>query len=361
MRHARILTPCRSRPALAFVAILATFVVATSCGTTSEGAKPASGRKASAAASEPEVIDQRPENRESGNSLWDQLHQSRVDKDQRIANQQRLEERREVGRAQVPGELRTKLESWWSNFVQLNPMWIDQRELWRKEGPQAANLLVENLIMLMVRAYDVGNGVLYERAIVELVEWSDHAARYLVDGIGQSKSDDVVRQHCVTCLGRIGQAGKPILPALVAAYEAADDVKARNWILRSVARIASFDATPFLVRVVEREKEFQVRIVAIEALGKSLDPRGLEPLVACLADQDISVRKFASGYVGGFKDRRAVGPLVACMKKAEEAALAEPRESEVALNCSSSLRFITGQRFRRSSEWEEWWRQNSGK
>jgi HEAT repeat protein len=56
-----------------------------------------------------------------------------------------------------------------------------------------------------------------------------------------------------------------------------------------------------------------VRVEAATALGKSRDPRAVEPLIAALNDKDESVRTIAALALFYFKDPRAVEPLIAAL------------------------------------------------
>jgi hypothetical protein len=328
------------------VAVIVLAALVLGCGT---AGKPA--------AAEPAHAERLP-NRETGGGLWEQLRESRVAKDKRMQAQAHDLERTESERSRVPAELRTKLETWWHEFVNLDPTWMDSRERWRKEGAQAKNLLIENLIILMVRSYDVGNGILYKRACGELAEWSALSTPYLVQGLASESSDEVVRQHCAKVLGMIGVGA---LPQIRAGYDDAGDSKVRLHLVRAAREMSAPEAVDFLIDVVERESDFRLRITAIEGLGKALDPRALPVLIACLRADDVSVRKFAGGYLGGFGAKSAVDPLIACMRDAEAKALLDANEAEVASNCSSSLRFITKQKFSRANQWEAWWQRNKSR
>lgn len=326
-------------------------ILSTSCST---GGQSSGSEKAKASNDSANVVDARPTNRETGGGLWDQLRSARQAKEQRIANQAQLADRAQNERARVPSDIRTKLERWWTNFVNDDPSWLDDRQKWKKEGAQAMNLLVENLIILMMGAYDIGNGILHRRARAELVELQDYSKSYLVAGIAQSKADDVVTTNCVETVGLIGAAATP---SIIDAYDDAE-FKGRFNLLRTMSRIADPNATPFLAKIVEGNGDYTLRFTAVEALGKSRDPRAVPVLVRALDEDDISVRKFAAGYLGSFKDRSAVTPLIAAMKKAESKRFGDPVEGEVAANCSRSLSFITDQRFRTAAQWEAWNRSN---
>src|SRR5580704_18343623 len=56
-----------------------------------------------------------------------------------------------------------------------------------------------------------------------------------------------------------------------------------------------------------------VRLVAIEKLRSRHDARAVEPLIACLGDDDVDVRKAATVALGDLDDPRAIEPLIACL------------------------------------------------
>jgi HEAT repeat protein len=63
-----------------------------------------------------------------------------------------------------------------------------------------------------------------------------------------------------------------------------------------------------------KDKEWEVRREAANALGKLNNPETLEPLAKVLDDPDGDVREAAAIALGKMGDRRAVGPLVLALK-----------------------------------------------
>ena len=53
---------------------------------------------------------------------------------------------------------------------------------------------------------------------------------------------------------------------------------------------------------------------AADMLGQLGDVRAVEPLIACLKDQDKDIRAIAADALGELEDARAVEPLIACLK-----------------------------------------------
>jgi HEAT repeat protein len=59
-----------------------------------------------------------------------------------------------------------------------------------------------------------------------------------------------------------------------------------------------------------KDRDWQVRSNAAEALGKLGDARAVEPLIASLKDQEAPVQVEAAVALGKLGDMRAVQPLV---------------------------------------------------
>lgn len=295
---------------------------------------------------------------ESGGGLWDMLAEERKRKEASVAanreRERKLRVQNERGRAQVPPEQRRQMETWWNWFIQDDDRWIQARHDWRALGDDATTILVENLLIAMVTAYDNNKGVYYKKARAELYELQDRSTPYLVAALSGQHGDDVVRNHCVELLGLIG---KPALGPLTSSYRKAG-VRARVDILRAVAEIGPEGrpgSTRFLARVVRDEDDFRPRLAAVQGLGKGRDSAAVPVLVECLRDGDLSVRKFAAASLGAFRSEdRVVDPLIACLAAAEKRFGAGERAEEVGENCVRSLRRITGQRYTRARDWQAW-------
>ncbi len=68
-----------------------------------------------------------------------------------------------------------------------------------------------------------------------------------------------------------------------------------------------------LISVLEDEN-FYVRRATVKALGKIGDPRAVESLIAALKDEDSYVRELAADALGTITDARAVEPLIGALK-----------------------------------------------
>jgi HEAT repeat protein len=296
----------------------------------------------------------------TGDGLWAQLDQSRRAKESRSAGQAerraRLEGQLERGRAQVPAAQRRKMEAWWKEFLKDDPRWLNSRVEWRGLGSDPQEILVENLLIVVVRAFETNQGRLYQRARAELFDLAEPAIPYLVNGLAGDHGDDVTRLRCVEVLSDIGT---PALPALFKAYEDSDEDRPRLSLLRAIAAMgehAKGRSTEFLAGVaLDEDLDFRLRLSAVEGLGATRDKGAIQPLLGCLRDDDLSVRKFAAAALSSFRTRSSIGGLVEAMVLAEQNRARNPREAEVIANCRRSLKRVTGRNFNSTRQWQAWW------
>ncbi len=330
------------------VAVALALVVVTSCGTDS-GRNPRDSEKASARSQDDQA---------SGSGLWDMLARSERDKGQRHAwekaRERRLQAQLAKGMEQIPQEQRQNMVRWWQEFITMNPAWLKNRHNWRAYGKDAREILTENLIIAMVRAFENNNGPIYKRARSELFDLSEEATPYLVSGLANGRGDAVTRKHCVEMLGWYGAKA---IPEISAAYSAADR-DSRLDLLRAVKAMGPLGAPqsiPFLKRALQREDDYRLRLTAIQALGLSEDMGSIPVLIESLRDDDLSIRKFGAGTLGHFKSDEAIVAIIELLERTEPRILPENREIEVAQNCVHSLRAMTGENYRRGAQWRRWW------
>ena len=304
-------------------------------------------------------LPERPVKHGGGTGLWDLLEQSARRKEVRVRKNRAWQEAFDAelarGKEQVPVALQRKLERWWTHFVRLEDEWLEVRHLWRDEGPLAIEILVENLLISMVRSYELNKGLLYRRARSELYELAEYSTPYLVSGVVAAQGDAVIRRHCIELLGLIG---KPALEPLVTAYPQTVE-KVKLDIIRSVVEMGELgapDSTPFLITVVRKETNFKLRIAAIQGLAKNGDVGSIPMLIGCLSDDDVSVRKFSAAALARYRDERMIEPLVVCLARAETGLGEDLGELDVRTNCLRTLRQVTGERYKSSREWRQWLR-----
>ncbi|MEE9393801.1 MAG: HEAT repeat domain-containing protein [Planctomycetota bacterium] len=297
--------------------------------------------------------------RGAGGGLWQDLDDSRSRKENRV---RRSREKRKAldaqiarGRAQVPAATRNKMEVWWKQFLAQKPAWERSRRQWHALGPRAKDILVENLLIVVVRAYEGNQGILYKRARAELFEIKKSALPYLVAGLSGTYGDDVIRKHCIQMLSDIGR--ESVAP-IRRAYDDADD-RGRIDLLKAVSAMGEHGApesVEMLAGPARNGGDFKVRLVAIEGLGASRHKAAVPVLLDCLKDSDVSVRKFAAAGLSNYRQPRVASALIAAMARAERARGAGNREQDVVTNCRRSLRRLTGKGWKTSRDWSAWWK-----
>jgi len=109
----------------------------------------------------------------------------------------------------------------------------------------------------------------------------------------------------------LGKIGDPrAVEPLIAALKDQDE-RMRKWAAEALGQIGDPRAVEPLIAAL---KDQDVRMRAVEALGKIGDPRAVEPLIAALNDRDERVRKWAAEALGKIGDPRAVEPLIAALR-----------------------------------------------
>ena len=334
---------------VALVLVCACFALTFSCGSNSNrGGERAPDRDRDTSSSQ----------RGNGGGLWDMLANAERDKAARVEWEQQRDRKLRAqlakGSAALPPAQRRNMINWWQEFIRMDPAWLEHRFEWRAYGQAAREILAENLIIAMVRAYSKNNGPIYKRARSELYDLSREATPYLVSGLADGRGDAVTRNHCVEMLGWYG---KKAIPAITDAYGDAQR-NARLDLLRAVKAMGPLGAPnsiPFLRRALDREDDFRLRLTAIQALGQSEDPSSIPLLIDCLEDDDVSIRKFGAGTLGHFKSNEAILALIELLERTERRMTSDNREGEVAANCNHSLRTMTGANYKRAAQWRRWW------
>lgn len=168
----------------------------------------------------------------------------------------------------------------------------------------------------LLSALDDGDSGAKESAAAGLLRIGPKTIRPLIGRL--SNSNPRVRETAAAALVRAGKAAiDPLIAALDDAEirEAAMEVLWKidaNWSQLTTAK----SAIPGVIGSL-KEGDEGVRRAAATALGRIGDSRGLDPLLAALADRNIGVQEAAATALGEIGDPRALMPLVSALKIAD--------------------------------------------
>jgi hypothetical protein len=268
-----------------------------------------------------------------GGSLFDQIEAKRQAQRERGA---KPAVDLNAGAGDVPAAWRAKIDSSWKLFLKDDPGWPAARQEWIALGPAAVNILVENLIRVYILAHDAGDGPVWHRAREELAEHKDVAIPYLVEGLaGKNKADSVVRNLCSELLAYLGE---PAVPYIERAWSDSD-ADGRAALARALKKMQSRSSIPLLIRIAGGPDPFNVRIEAIDTLGRLGAKEAVPVMRDCLKDADPSVRKFAATWISELGE--ATRPVFESLIAALEAAVRNG-EPEIARACVGSLKRLSG-------------------
>ncbi len=206
----------------------------------------------------------------------------------------------QAGASELPAGWKDRFDRTWRLFLDGDAGWPAARDEWARQGPQAKNILIENLLRAYVGGRDLANGSLHFRAKEELGRERTIATAYVVEALRAAGGDSVVRNLLGELLVYFGD---DTVPAIQTAYADAEDTRAQQSLARTLKLMKSVRALPVLSEIATGNEDFVVRLEAVEGLGRLADPRAAAPLRQCLGDRDPSIRKFAAGWLGGTNDR----------------------------------------------------------
>jgi len=194
----------------------------------------------------------------------------------------------------------------------------DKEVMVRKAAALALGLLHDRRAVepLLAACRDPGAGV-YVECIQSLGYLGDpRAVEVLIAALAHA--DPEVRVQGANGLARITDERAPA-PLLAAAGD--PDARVREAALQALFNYPDADRRPALIRALA-DPEPAVRSMALvgieQFVGNTYDLRRLEdaiePLIACLDDQDTELRTQAAGMLGRLGDFRAVEPLCRCLE-----------------------------------------------
>ena len=174
----------------------------------------------------------------------------------------------------------------------------------RKETAEALGFIgdVKAIRPLIQALEDDDDGVQEEsmKALIKIgVPSIDALAKVLNDRNNQ------VRKHAVQALGEIkdARAVESLIQVLTDS-----DVDVLGDAVSALEKIGIASVKP-LIRAL-KDKDSQIRKLAVEALGEIRDTRAVEPLIQVLSDNDSIVRGEAADALSKISDIRAVEPLI---------------------------------------------------
>ncbi len=261
----------------------------------------------------------------------------------------------QAGAATLPDGWKEKIDRWWQYWRRDLPEWPAKREEWVSLGSQAEKILVENLIRYYVIAWDHGSESEVRRAEREIMGFRQLAPVYVIEALSQGFGDDVVRNIVGDLLARMN-------PEVVARIEEVFDdasLRGRRSLARSLKKMKTERAIPLLIRIAEGKDPWETRIEAIQGLGRLRTPRAIPAMLACLRDDDRSIRKFAARSIvmSGVASREVFEGLIKCMERS-----LRETQLETARRCNDSLRILTGQRFKADPRsWRRWMESGKGR
>ncbi|MAG57547.1 MAG: hypothetical protein CMJ83_14740 [Planctomycetes bacterium] len=299
--------------------------------------------------------------RESGGGFWNQLDQNRGR--HRAGADKR--EKNEVAAGALPAGWKKRIDEYWAVWRRqpheidptLHPRnrwpdperlkvvrtllrrdWVLARTRWVALGEGASNILVENLLIWYIRAFDANAGYEVQRTKEELGLFKDETIPYIVRGLTQELGDAVVRGRLGALLATFGDES---VPAIEAAWSETTDAGRRE-LARALKQMRSPASVPLLMRIAgDTDLDYQVRIEAIEALGRMEDKRAGKTFRRCLRDADVSVRKFSALYMRNVSDgsRADLIALVGTMERS-----INDGDFAIANACRNSLAALTRKR-----------------
>ncbi|HEY3362704.1 MAG TPA: HEAT repeat domain-containing protein [Methanosarcina sp.] len=134
----------------------------------------------------------------------------------------------------------------------------------------------------------------------------------LINALGDSKSE--VQEEAARSLGRIG--AKEAIPSLEELLQAKNK-NLQVAAVKALGDIGDPEAVDALTATLEDE-DWLVRESTVNSLVEIGDSRAVNPLISLLGDENYRVRKSAAEGLGKFGDRKAVEPLLKALETERE-------------------------------------------
>lgn len=150
---------------------------------------------------------------------------------------------------------------------------------------------------------------------------------------------------CSQVIDALVRIGSPAVDPLIAAFYKSQRPYQRQNALFALKRINDFRILDFLINVLFKESDANLRMWAAQGLGDSLQQAAIAPLLVSLEkEQDMQVLGYIITSLGKLRAQQAIDPLIETLK-----------DKKLSIWSYVALYEITGQRF---GEDYQQWRQN---
>ncbi|MEQ8189449.1 MAG: HEAT repeat domain-containing protein [Candidatus Eremiobacterota bacterium] len=129
-----------------------------------------------------------------------------------------------------------------------------------------------------------------------------------IDDLENPSSDDDTRHTAVWALGNLGD--KRAVPCLIKVLEHDKNENIRSIAAEALGKLEDKQSVKPLIKAL-KDPDWGVRVDAVYAFGrlKDFSSDAIPSIIECLKDEDETVRMTAARVLGDFKDTRAVDPL----------------------------------------------------
>lgn len=153
---------------------------------------------------------------------------------------------------------------------------------------------------------------------------------------------------CSQVIDALVRIGSPAVEPLIAAFYKSQRPYQRQNALYALKRINDFRILNFLINVLFKESDSNLRMWAAQGLGDSLQQAAIAPLLVSLEkEQDVQVLAYVMMSLGKLRAQQAIDPLIETLK-----------DKKLSIWSHVALYEITGQRF--GEDYQQWkkWREN---
>lgn len=175
--------------------------------------------------------------------------------------------------------------------------------------PAAVSLLIK---MLNDKAPEVRKEATLALSLFKEPEQIALTQQPLINALGDSKSE--VQEEAARSLGRLGS--KEAIPSLEGLLQSKNK-NIQSAAIKALGDIGDPEAVDALIATLEDE-DWLVRESTVNSLVEIGDYRAVDPLISLLGDENYRVRKSAAEGLGKLGDRKAVGPILKALETERE-------------------------------------------